>query len=170
MAALRGTNSRQPARPLAIRRKPPSYGLPMGGHYHRPQKSWKTRSNGGANSSTKCRYRKGRLAVCACPPQLSGDIGQIEIPQRSSAVLSYPLFGAREALGSETPRVRHAARRRGGGVAARGARTAGRTHAADRRALVYGRGRSATAGAARPVRAAGGGDGRGRQARAHAPP
>src|SRR5262249_50820605 len=78
MAALRGTNSRQPARPLAIRRKPPSYGLPMGGHYHRPQKSWKTRSNGGANSSTKCRYRKGRLAVCACLPQHSGDIGQIQ--------------------------------------------------------------------------------------------
>src|SRR5262249_54164065 len=62
----------------------------------------------------KCRYRKGRLAVCACPAQLSGDIGQIEIPQRSSAVLSYPLFGAREALGSETPRVHHAARRRDG--------------------------------------------------------
>ena len=47
------------------------------------------------------------------------DIGQIEILQRSSAVLSF--VDAREALGSETARVHHAHRRRGGRVAACGA-------------------------------------------------
>jgi class 3 adenylate cyclase len=39
------------------------------------------------------------------------DIGQIEIPQRSNAVLSFR-WEAREVLSSETPRVHHAARRR----------------------------------------------------------
>ena len=56
------------------------------------------------------------------------DIGRIEIPQRSSllpyrGVLSFR-SEAREAPGSETARVHHAARRRGGCVAARGARAA----------------------------------------------
>jgi hypothetical protein len=48
----------------------------------------------------------------------TSDIGQIEIPQRSSAVLSFPPQ-AREH-GCEAARLHHAARRRGGGVAARG--------------------------------------------------
>jgi hypothetical protein len=49
------------------------------------------------------------------------DIGQIEIPQRSIAVLSF--VGAWEALSGETARVHHAGRRRGG-MAARGASAA----------------------------------------------
>ena len=48
-------------------------------------------------------------------------------------------------------RVHHAARRRGGGVAARGARAAGRADAAHRRADGPRRGRSGNAGAARGV-------------------
>src|SRR5262249_12155259 len=43
---------------------------------------------------------------------------------------------------TETARVHHAAGRRGGGVAARGARAAGRAHAAHWRAPELGRGRS----------------------------
>src|SRR5215813_14685357 len=62
-------------------------------------------------------------------PRPQSDIGRIEIPQCSSlllcrGVLSF-LSEAREASGSETPRVHHAARRRGG-VAARGARVLAR--------------------------------------------
>ena len=48
-------------------------------------------------------------------------------------------------------RVHHAARRRGGGVAARGARAAGRADAAHRRAHGLGRGRSGSAGPHRGV-------------------
>ena len=48
-------------------------------------------------------------------------MGRIEIPQRSS--LSFR-SEAREASGSEPPRFHHAARRRGGRAAARGARAA----------------------------------------------
>jgi hypothetical protein len=44
-------------------------------------------------------------------PRPAADIGQIEIPQRSSAVLSFP-SEAWETLFSETTRVNHAARRR----------------------------------------------------------
>src|SRR3954454_1971706 len=65
-------------------------------------------------------------------PERSGfgpncDIGWIEMPQRGSllpyrGVLSF-LWKAREASGSESARLHHAARRRGGCVAARGART-----------------------------------------------
>src|SRR5262245_27222026 len=43
---------------------------------------------------------------------------------------------------TESTRVHHAARRRGGGVAARGARAARRAHAAHRRAHEHGCGRS----------------------------
>src|SRR5262249_26248870 len=50
-------------------------------------------------------------------------LARLEIPHRISAVLSYPLFGAREALGNETPRGPHPPRWRGR-VAARGARAA----------------------------------------------
>src|SRR5215813_12252680 len=54
--------------------------------------------------------------------------GWIEMPPRGSllpyrGVLSF-LSKAREASGSETPRVHHASRRRGSSVAARGARAA----------------------------------------------
>ena len=69
------------------------------------------------------------------------------MPQRSSlllyaeVVLSF-LSKEREALGSETARVHHAARRRGGRVAACGARAAARADAAHRRADDLGCGRS----------------------------
>src|SRR5262249_3333241 len=64
---------------------------------------------------------------CRLALMLSGVIGWIEIPQRSSlrpyqGVLSF-LSGSTGGTGSETPRVHHAARRRGS-VAARGARAA----------------------------------------------
>ena len=63
------------------------------------------------------------------------------MPQRGSllpyrGVQSF-LSKAREASGSETPRVHHAARRRGGGVAARGACAAGRARTARRRAHAH---------------------------------
>ena len=50
-----------------------------------------------------------------------------------------------------TARVHHAARRRGGGVAARGARAAGRAGASDRRAYELGRGRCGRTGPHRGV-------------------
>src|SRR5215510_3172232 len=84
---------------------------------------------------------------CRLALMLSGVIGWIEIPQRSSlrpyqGVLSF-LSGSTGGTGSETPRVHHAARRRG--MAARGARAAGRarlaywrdTLAADCRSVFY---------------------------------
>ena len=49
------------------------------------------------------------------------DIGGLEIPQRSTPLCAIPYSEAREALGNETARIHHAARRRGGRVAARGA-------------------------------------------------
>src|SRR5258705_11552912 len=71
------------------------------------------------------------------------------MPQRGSllpyrGVLSF-LSKAREASGSETPRVHHAARRRGG-VAARGARAAGRPSQKDRGVCVWRRKRSCRSG------------------------
>ena len=71
------------------------------------------------------------------------DIDRTEMPQRSSlllyaeVVLSF-LSKEREALGSETPRVHHPARRRGG-VAALGAGAAVAADEADRRTYVISR-------------------------------
>src|SRR2546430_12024243 len=61
-------------------------------------------------------------------------ISRIEIPHRSAGSLPiemcYLLVRSTEALGSEAARVHHAAPRHIGGVAARGARAAGRADAA----------------------------------------
>ena len=60
-----------------------------------------------------------RLVLLDFSTKLSGArVLDDAMKSRSAAVLCYPLSGAREILGSETPRVHHAARRHGGGVAA----------------------------------------------------
>src|SRR6516225_2271660 len=100
MAALRGTSSRQPARPLPTRRRPLSYGLPMEGHSRRPQKSWNTRSNGGANSSTKCRCRK----VYAClRRRAAGLVSPLGISRRA-AFQSLRNSSGGEGVRLKTPR------------------------------------------------------------------
>ena len=69
--------------------------------------------------------------------------------------LTVPLAAARPRRRGDrvrAPRIHHAARRRGGGVAARGARAAARPDAAHRRAERFGRGRSGRAGPHRGVR------------------
>ena len=62
-----------------------------------------------------------RLVLLDFSTKLSGArVLDDAMKSRSAAVLCYPLSGAREILGSETPRVHHAARRRGSRVAAGG--------------------------------------------------
>src|SRR5262249_6066100 len=62
----------------------------------------------------------GKAVVRRTSSEPTTEIGQIEIPQRSSAVLSFPV-GSTGSTGSETPRVHHPPWRRGR-VAARSAR------------------------------------------------
>ena len=60
-----------------------------------------------------------RLVLLDFSTKLSGArVLDDAVKSRSAAVLCYPLLGAREIPGSETPRVHHAAQRRGSRVAA----------------------------------------------------
>src|SRR5260370_29153095 len=75
-----------------------------------------------ARSRMDVRFREksGRAADVTGTTEFDPHRSYARLKSRSAAVLCYPLSGAREVLGSETPRVHHAARRRSDNVAARG--------------------------------------------------
>src|SRR5262249_8299951 len=107
------------ARPLVVKARARSARKAGGGRATRPTGKKKAKKK--KKTVAKKSQESGRVAAHDRGHDQSD--ASLEIPERSSAVLS-SRPEARET-GSEAPRVHHAVRWRGGGMAVRGARAAG---------------------------------------------